>query len=113
MRDLVRAREDAVGVGTQAKYRLKAFLLGQGRRYPGREGCCSEVFRRAPLAALRRTVVTRPNAESARPAAVPWLFLGHLSALPRFFARIPCQVAGQPVPYYAVSGRKGGPKDLR
>ena len=38
MRDLVRAREDAVGVGTQAKYRLKAFLLRQGRRYPGREG---------------------------------------------------------------------------
>ena len=34
MRDLVRAREDAVGVGTQAKYRLKAFLLRQGRRYP-------------------------------------------------------------------------------
>jgi transposase len=33
-----RAREDAVGVGTQAKYRLKAFLLRQGRRYPGREG---------------------------------------------------------------------------
>ena len=38
MRDLVRAREDAVGVGTQAKYWLKAFLLRQGRRYPGREG---------------------------------------------------------------------------
>jgi len=38
MRDLVRAREDAVSVGTQAKYRLKAFLLRQGRRYPGREG---------------------------------------------------------------------------
>ena len=38
MRDVVRAREDAVGVGTQAKYRLKAFLLRQGRRYPGREG---------------------------------------------------------------------------
>ena len=36
MRDLVRAREDAVVVGTQAKYRLKAFLLRQGRRYPGR-----------------------------------------------------------------------------
>jgi transposase len=35
MRDLVRAREDAVVVGTQAKYRLKAFLLRQGRRYPG------------------------------------------------------------------------------
>jgi transposase len=30
MRDLVRAREDAVVVGTQAKYRLKAFLLGRG-----------------------------------------------------------------------------------
>jgi len=38
MRDLVRAREDAVVVGTQAKYRLKAFLLRQGRRYAGREG---------------------------------------------------------------------------
>jgi transposase len=38
MRDLVRARDDAVIVGTQAKYRLKAFLLRQGRRYPGREG---------------------------------------------------------------------------
>jgi transposase len=38
MRDLVRAREDAVGVGTHAKYRVKAFLLRQGRRYPGREG---------------------------------------------------------------------------
>ena len=25
-------------VGTQAKYRLKAFLLRQARRYPGREG---------------------------------------------------------------------------
>ena len=38
MRDLVRAREDAVVIGTQAKHRLKAFLLRQGRRYPGREG---------------------------------------------------------------------------
>src|SRR6267378_3328105 len=36
--DLVRAREDAVVVGPQAKYRLKAFLLRQGRRYPGRDG---------------------------------------------------------------------------
>src|SRR6059036_200153 len=36
MRDLVRAREDAVVGGTQAKYGLKAFLLRQGRRYPGR-----------------------------------------------------------------------------
>jgi len=38
LRDLVRAREDAVVTGTQAKHRLKAFLLRQGRRYPGREG---------------------------------------------------------------------------
>ncbi|MBI2828142.1 MAG: IS110 family transposase, partial [Acidobacteria bacterium] len=38
MRDLVRAREDAVVVATQAKYRLKAFLLRQGRRYLGRAG---------------------------------------------------------------------------
>jgi transposase len=38
MRDLVRAREDAVGLSTQAKHRLKAFLLRQGRRYPGRAG---------------------------------------------------------------------------
>src|SRR5262245_1851196 len=38
MRDLVRAREDAVVAGPQAKHRLKAFLLRQGRRYPGREG---------------------------------------------------------------------------
>ncbi len=38
LRDLVRAREDAVGVSTQAKHRLKAFLLRQGRRYPGRSG---------------------------------------------------------------------------
>ena len=35
LRDLVRAREDAVGLSTQAKHRLKAFLLRQGRRYPG------------------------------------------------------------------------------
>ena len=34
MRDLVRDRDDAVVVGTQAKYRLKAFLRRQGRRYP-------------------------------------------------------------------------------
>ena len=36
LRDLVRAREDAVGLSTQAKHRLKAFLLRHGRRYPGR-----------------------------------------------------------------------------
>jgi len=38
LRDLVRAREDAVGLITQATHRLKAFLLRQGRRYPGRAG---------------------------------------------------------------------------
>ena len=38
LRDLVRVREDAVGLSTQAKHRLKAFLLRQGRRYPGRAG---------------------------------------------------------------------------
>jgi len=38
MRDLVRRARRRRRVGTQAKYRLKAFLLRQGRRYPGREG---------------------------------------------------------------------------
>jgi transposase len=38
IRDWVRAREDAVGVSTQAKHRVKAFLLRQGRRYAGRAG---------------------------------------------------------------------------
>jgi transposase len=32
LRDLVGAREDAVGLSTEAKHRLKAFLLRQGRR---------------------------------------------------------------------------------
>ena len=45
MRDLVRAREDAVGLSTQAKHRLKAFLLRQGRRYPGRPGW-TQAYRR-------------------------------------------------------------------
>jgi len=45
LRDLVRAREDAVGLSTQAKHRLKAFLLRQGRRYPGRAGW-TQVYRR-------------------------------------------------------------------
>jgi transposase len=35
MRDVVRAREDAVVVGTPANYRLKAFLLRQGRPIRG------------------------------------------------------------------------------
>jgi len=45
MRDLVRAREDAVGSSTQAKHRLKAFLLRQERRYPGQAGW-TKVYRR-------------------------------------------------------------------
>ena len=32
------AREGAVSLSTQAKHRLKGFLLRQGRRYPGRAG---------------------------------------------------------------------------
>ena len=36
MRALVRARADAVAVRIQATDRVKAFLLRQGRRYPGR-----------------------------------------------------------------------------
>src|SRR3989442_12356947 len=52
MRDLVRARADAVGVGTQAKYRLKAFLLRQGRR-------------RCTLVARSRPAATSPNGLTA------------------------------------------------
>ena len=46
LRDLVRAREDAVGLSTQAKHRLTAFLLRQGRRYPGRAGWTTPYRRR-------------------------------------------------------------------
>lgn len=38
IRDLVRAREDAVYTQTQAKQRLKAFLLQHGIRYRGKAG---------------------------------------------------------------------------
>jgi transposase len=38
IRDLVRAREDAVYTQTQAKQRLKAFLLRHGIRYRGKGG---------------------------------------------------------------------------
>ena len=76
LRDLVRAREDAVGLSTQAKHRLKAFLLRQGRRYPGRAGW-TRPYRRwladlsFPLApqhiALQEypTRSTKPNAGSS------------------------------------------------
>jgi len=36
MRNLWRAREDAVGMRLKARQQLQAFLLRQGRRYPGR-----------------------------------------------------------------------------
>lgn len=36
MRDLTRAREDAINVERQAKQRTAAFLLRHGRRYPGK-----------------------------------------------------------------------------
>ena len=74
---LVRAREDAVGLGTQAKHRLKAFLLRQGRRYPGRErvdarridaGSRISVFRwRRSTSRCRSTATrsTKPNAASS------------------------------------------------
>jgi len=38
LRNLVRAREDAVGLSTQAKHRLKGLLLRQARRHPRRAG---------------------------------------------------------------------------
>jgi transposase len=38
LRDLVRAREDAVEVAREAKQRLKAFVLRHGLRYRGRAG---------------------------------------------------------------------------
>jgi len=92
MRDLVRAREDAVVVGTQAKYRLKAFLLRQGRRYPGREGwtlpyrrwltdlSCSE-WRAAgrPAGIPRRDCgngAAHRSADRATPSASPRLAVG-------------------------------------
>jgi hypothetical protein len=36
MRNLWRAREDAVGMRLKARQQLKAFLLRQARRYPGK-----------------------------------------------------------------------------
>ena len=77
LRDLVRAREDAVGLSTQAKHRLKAFLLRQGRRYPGRAGwthAVSTLARRSAVSRWRRstsrcrstaTRSTKPNAASS------------------------------------------------
>ena len=45
LRDLARAREAAVHVSTEAKQRLKAFLLRQGRQYQGRSGW-TQTYRR-------------------------------------------------------------------
>ena len=40
IRDLARAREDAVNSRTQARHQLKAFLLRHGRRYRGKTAWC-------------------------------------------------------------------------
>lgn len=40
IRDLARAREDAVNSRTQARHQLKAFLLRHGRRYGGKTAWC-------------------------------------------------------------------------
>jgi len=61
MRDLVRAREDAVVVGTQAKYRLKAFLLRQGARRSIPVGRVSDA------AASRRRAIPMCDACSRKP----------------------------------------------
>lgn len=73
IRDLVRAREDAVQLGTQAKHRLKGFLLRHDARYAGRAGW-SQAYRRwvatlrfpaAPQqVALAEYVVTVEEAEA-------------------------------------------------
>ena len=65
LRDLVRAREDAVGLSTQAKHRLKAFLLRQGRRYPGRAGWTQ------PVSTLARRSQFSPRPAAHRAAGVP------------------------------------------
>jgi transposase len=68
LRDLVRAREDAVGLSTQAKHRLKAFLLRQGRRYPGRAGW-TRPYRRW-LADLSFPLAQRRRAQGSDRASV-------------------------------------------
>src|SRR5688572_23067309 len=70
LRDLVRAREDAVGLSTQAKHRLKAFLLRQGRRYPGPAGWTQ----RLPLTRERRLRFFRTRSASLHTARrLQWL----------------------------------------
>ena len=77
LRDLVRAREDAVGLSTQAKHRLKAFLLRQGRRYPGRAGWNAAVstlaggseFPAGPSTSRCRSIATRSTKPSVASSA--------------------------------------------
>ena len=74
LRDLVRAREDAVGLSTQAKHRLNAFLLRQGRRYPGRAGWTrpyrrgwpTSVSRSPPSTSRCRSTATRSTKPTPR-----------------------------------------------
>ena len=65
LHDLVRAREDAVGLSTQAKHRLKAFLLRQRSTLSGTRRMDATL---SPLA--RRSQFPPPPA-AHRPAGVP------------------------------------------
>ena len=54
MRDLVRGRDDAVIVGTQATYRLKAFLLRQVAAIPDRRGGRCRTAGGSPISVFQR-----------------------------------------------------------
>lgn len=45
IRDLVRAREDALKARTQARHQLKAFLLRHAQRYPGKSAWTKRFYR--------------------------------------------------------------------
>ena len=45
IRDLARAREDAVNARTRARHQLKGFLLRHGVRYPGKTSWCKTYYR--------------------------------------------------------------------
>jgi transposase len=76
LRDLVRAREDAVGLSTQAKHRLMAFLLRQGDAIRDAPGGRARIVAGWPISAFRSrrstsrcrstaTRSTKPNAASS------------------------------------------------
>jgi transposase len=71
LRDLVRAREDAVGLSTQAKHRLKAFLLRQGRRYPGRAGWTRPYAAGSPISVSPSPRSTSPCRSTATRSTKP------------------------------------------